>query len=105
MPEENDQDCGGSPNNPQHLLILAYVRLFLLSEQTDGVKVSTIANRGCLELRLVEYAVRDPVPSLWIELLDRGAGRVIESVSCRSLRDAGAVTERLFQERLSGASE
>jgi hypothetical protein len=96
MTEENERNCGIDPHNPQHLLILAYARLFLAPERTDGRKVSTIASQGSLELRLVEYTVRGPVPPLWIELVDPREGRVIESVGCYDLEEAGAVTERLF---------
>src|SRR5215217_2890831 len=105
MTEENRQDGGDDPSNLQHLLILAYARLWLLPESIDGTKFCTIASRGSLELRLVEYPLREPVPPLWIELVNPRDGQVIKCIGCRDLQEAGAATERLFYDDLSGTTE
>jgi hypothetical protein len=91
----------GPPDSPMRLLILAYTRLFLLPERPDGSKLTIIADFGAYDVRLIEMPVFRPPPEvapLWIELYDRVAGRVLDSVGCQDLLGAGAATEALVAE-------
>ena len=84
----------------QRLLLLAYTRLFLLPEQEDGSKLTTVASFGRYDLRLVEVPVGGniAVPPLWIELYDRNAGRTIDSAGCWDLHDADVAAEMFMTE-------
>jgi hypothetical protein len=88
-------------DHPQRLLIVAYTRLFLLPERTDGSKLTTIGSVGAYDVRLIELpigATPSTVHPLWIELYDTGSGRVIDSAGCHDLQDAGLATEALIGE-------
>jgi hypothetical protein len=105
----NDIDPGSgeiSDDHSQHMLILAYTRLFLLPERTDGSKLTTIATFGCYNVRLLEVdtAGNKAVPPLWVELYDRFSARVLDSAGCRDLLHAGAATATFLAEaqRLNG---
>jgi len=103
MTSSEDPDSGmGAPTGVdlQRLLILAYKRLFLLSEEEDGSKMTTVASFGRYDLRLIEVPVgaASAVPPLWIELYDRHAGRVIDSAGCGDLHDADLVAEVFMTE-------
>jgi hypothetical protein len=82
--------------DPQRMLILAYTRLFLLPERTDGSKLTTIGSVGHYDVRLVELPIGttpSTVHPLWIELFDTRSGSILDSVGCKDLLDAGAATE------------
>jgi hypothetical protein len=84
----------------QRLLLLAYTRLFLLPEQEDGSKLTTVASFGRYDLRLTEVACGGSiaVPPLWIELYDRHARRIIDSAGCWDLHDADVAAEMFMTE-------
>jgi hypothetical protein len=99
--DDSDRETGQvDPDNPQRLLILAYTRLFLLPERDDGSKAAIIVSYGGYDVRLVETADAGDgsVPALWVELHDTARGRVLDSVGCWQLHDAGAATEDFIAE-------
>ena len=92
-------------DNLQRLLVQAYMRLLLLPEREDGSKHTIIASVGAYEVRLIE--VRAPgttVPRLRVELYRADFRRVVGSIGCRDLHDAGESTETFIAEakRLTG---
>ena len=93
MTSSEDPDSGAEPTfgvELQRQLILAYTRLFLLPEDEDGSKFTTVASIGRYDLRLVEVPVgaKSAIPPLWVELYDRLAARAIDSTGCWHLHDA-----------------
>jgi hypothetical protein len=99
-----DNQCDSSRNlvgeDLQRLLILAYTRLFLLPERADGSKATWVAMSGHCELHLLEISVPQgaDVPPLWVELYDCATRRIIDSIGCRHLHEAGPAAERLLAE-------
>jgi hypothetical protein len=93
----------------RRLLILAHSRLFLQPERSDGSKAVTVASFGTFEIRLTEVPVlqRDPVPPLWIELLDAEDQRVVDGAGYRTLHEASVAVECFFAaaRRLSGVED
>lgn len=89
-------------DSPQRMLIMAYTRLFLLPERPDGSKLTTIASYGAYDIRLTKVLAAKAIPelTLWIELYDRVAGRVIDGAGCRDLDEAGTAVEALIAEAL-----
>ena len=102
--DDPDRTAQDSPReNPQHLLILAYTRLFLLPERGDGSKQTTIASFGAYDVRLSELspALRASTTCpLWVELCDSVSGRVIDCIGCQDLQDAGAAVEVFVAEAM-----
>jgi hypothetical protein len=89
--------------NPQHLLIIAYARLFALPECSDGSKLTTVISAGHYDIRLAELP---SVPTrsdilLWVELFDRDTGRVVDSAGCQELEAAGVATAKFLAEAQS----
>jgi hypothetical protein len=82
----------------ERLLIIAYARLLVLSEQADSWKAALITAVGDCELRLVEMPVSERANTcpLWVEFWDRKVGRIIDSAGCRDLDDVLAATERFL---------
>jgi hypothetical protein len=88
-------------DHPQRLLIVAYTRLFLLPERTDGSKLTTIGSVGAYDIRLVELPIGETpstVRPLWIELYDTWSGRILDSAGCHDLQEAGSITEAFITE-------
>jgi hypothetical protein len=103
MISQDDPEAGSQEfphDHPQRMLILAYTRLFLLPERNDGSKLTTIASFGAFAVRLVELPVAPAKPgySLWIELYDGHAGRVVDSAGLPDLLAAGPITEAFLAE-------
>ena len=99
--EDPDRDAKDpTADDPQRLLILAYTRLFLLPERPDGAKQTTVASFGPFQLRLSELppAVHSRACPLWIELCDSVEKRVIDSIGCRDLHEAGEAVEAFVSE-------
>jgi hypothetical protein len=90
--------------NPQHLLIIAYARLFALPERNDGSKLTTVISAGHYDIRLAELPsvpTRSDMNPLWVELYDRDTGRVVDSAGCQELEAAGFATEIFLAEAQS----
>jgi hypothetical protein len=88
-------------DHPQRQLIVAYTRLFLLPEQVDGSKLTTIASVGTYDIRLVELPIRLSCANLhplWVELRNAETARVLDTAGCHDLQDAGAATQSFIAE-------
>jgi hypothetical protein len=93
--DDGERDLG---SDLERLLIIAYARLLVLSEQADSWRAALITAVGDCELRLVEMPVSERADScpLWVELWDRKVGRIIDSAGCRDLDEVLAATERFL---------
>jgi|SRR3954462_8669747 hypothetical protein len=102
MTPHDDSDCQKICSvDLQRMLIVAYTRLFLLPERTDGSKLTTIGSVGPYDVRLTELPSGIPtsaIPPLWVELYDAWSGRILDSAGCRDLQEAGPVTEAFIGE-------
>jgi hypothetical protein len=104
--DTGEDPFGVADDNPQHLLVLAYTRLFLLPAGADGSKHTVIASFGPYEVRLIQMRAADPesLQPLCIELYDAGVRQVIAGAQCRDLQEAGEATVVFIAEaeRLGG---
>jgi hypothetical protein len=91
-------------DNLQHLLLQAYTRLFLLPERADRAKRTMVAGFGAYDVHLsiVSPAIRASTPRVFfVELCETTSGRVIDSMGCYDLRDAGAAVDAFVAEAMS----
>ena len=89
-------------------LIRAYLRLYVVPPDEDGVKLVSFARFGAYELRLFEPAqevVLDTMP-LWMELYDHNHGETVDSFGSDELEAAVAAADVLMRtaRQLSWAS-
>jgi hypothetical protein len=101
--ESLETDLNIPHDHPQRMLIVAYMRLFLLPERADGSKLTTVASFGAYDIRLIEISTgrtTEMVLPLWLELHDRLSHRVIDSAGCKDLQDAGMAVEEFIAEAL-----
>jgi|tagenome__1003787_1003787.scaffolds.fasta_scaffold20800610_3 hypothetical protein len=91
------------PDDPQHMLISAYTRLFLLPVRLDGLRHTTVASFGAYEVRLADVPTpkaTPKVPPIWLELYDRSADRSVDSAGCWDLDEAEKALKALNTEAL-----
>ena len=89
-------------------LIRAYLRLYIVTPDEDGVKRVAVARFGSYELRLFEPAQEvalDTMP-LWMELYDHNRGEIVDSFGSDELEAAVAAADELMRvgRQLSQAS-
>ena len=80
-------------------LIRAYLRLYIVPADEDGVKRVSFARFGAYELRLFEPAqevVLDTMP-LWMELYDHDRGETVDSFGSDELEAAVAAADELMR--------
>jgi hypothetical protein len=104
MTPRDDRSAKFAPDHPQRMVIVAYTRLFLLPERTDGSKLTTIASIGGYDIRLIELPIGlTPlhIHPLWVELRNAETGQVLDSAGCRDLPDAAVATDSFISEARS----
>jgi hypothetical protein len=76
----------------------ACVGLAIAAANEDGSRTVSIRRFNALEVRLVEFATRQPADSLdiWIELYDFDTQSSLDSCLCRDLDDAEPMLEHLL---------
>jgi hypothetical protein len=89
-------------------LIRAYLRLYLVPPDEDGVKRVSFARFGAYEVRLFEPTqdvMLDTMP-LWMELYDHDRGETVDSFGSDELEAAVEAADELMRvaRRLSRAS-
>jgi hypothetical protein len=80
-------------------LIRAYLRLYIVPADEDGVKRVSFARFDAYELRLFEPAqevVLDTMP-LWMELYDHNHGETVDSFGSDELEAAVAAADELMR--------
>jgi hypothetical protein len=80
-------------------LVRAYLRLYLVPPDEDGVKRVSFARFGAYELRLfepVQDIVLDTMP-LWMELYDHNRGETVDSFGSDELEAAVAAADELMR--------
>jgi hypothetical protein len=91
------------PDDPQHMLISACTRLFLLPERLDGLRHTIVASFGTYEVRLADVPTpraTPEVPPIWLELYDHLAERSVDSAGCWDLDEAETALKALNAEAL-----
>jgi len=80
-------------------LVRAYLRLYLVPPDEDGVKRVSFGRFGAYELRLFEPAddiALDTMP-LWMELYDHNHGETVDSFGSDELEAAVAAADELIR--------
>jgi hypothetical protein len=81
-------------------LTRAYIRLFLVPVNDDGVRTVSLARFGNYEIRLVElsHAHASDLPPLWMELYAHNDQECIDSCACHELEEAVRIAEQLISQ-------
>src|SRR5262249_39591089 len=76
----------------------AYVSLADVAENDDGSRRASVGRFGPLEVRLIEFAPRQPSDTLdfWIELYDQETQSTLDSCLCDDLDEAEPILEHLL---------
>jgi hypothetical protein len=81
-------------------LTRAYIRLFLVPVNDDGVRTVSLARFGNYEIRLVElsHTHANDLPPLWMELYAHDDQECIDSCACHDLEEAVRIAEQLISQ-------
>ena len=91
--QRHQSRAGSRSDNAQQLLVLAYMRLFVLPKRPDGSKLTTLASFGAYRVRLVELTSRSEMAPSTLDRAVRWSSRSGHR-QCRLPRFSGRGSDR-----------